>query len=197
MSRIIGVRDLHIAKVLTDNVGQTATWEKPTRVPSLVGIEISDNTDSTTFYSDDCAEEVINSFGGKEVTITLGKLSNELEAMITGNEYDETTGAMVQIADAKAPEVAIMFRAPKSNGKFQYCVLYKGVLTREGASYATKEDSVESQDVTLKGVFMPLQSNGKISMKVDTDISGSNTMVSKWFTEVQQVSSVSNPAKSK
>lgn len=197
MSRIIGVRDLHIAKVLTDNVGKTATWEKPTRVPSLVGIEISDNTDSTTFYSDDCAEEVINSFGGKEVTITLGKLSNELEAMITGNEYDETTGAMVQIADAKAPEVAIMFRAPKSNGKFQYCVLYKGVLTREGASYATKEDSVESQDVTLKGVFMPLQSNGKISMKVDTDISGSNTMVSKWFTEVQQLNTESTSVKSK
>ncbi len=197
MSRIIGVRDLHIAKVLTDNVGVTATWETPTRVPSLVGIEISDNTDSTTFYSDDCAEEVINSFGGKEVTITLGKLSNELEAKITGNEYDEATGAMVQIADAKAPEVAIMFRAPKSNGKFQYCVLYKGVLTREGASYATKEDSVESQDVTLKGVFMPLQSNGKISMKVDTDVSGSNTIVSKWFTEVQQVNTSSKSVKSK
>lgn len=197
MSRIIGVRDLHIAKVLTDTVGGSATWETPTRVPSLVGIEISDNTDSTTFYSDDCAEEVINSFGGKEVTITLGKLSNELEAKITGNEYDETTGAMVQIADAKAPEVAIMFRAPKSNGKFQYCVLYKGVLTREGASYATKEDSVESQDVVLKGVFMPLQSNGKISMKVDTDVSGSNTIVSKWFTEVQQVNTSSRSVKSK
>ena len=197
MSRIIGVRDLHIAKVLTDTVGGSSTWETPTRVPSLVGIEISDNTDSTTFYSDDCAEEVINSFGGKEVTITLGKLSNELEAKITGNEYDETTGAMVQIADAKAPEVAIMFRAPKSNGKFQYCVLYKGVLTREGASYATKEDSVESQDVTLKGVFMPLQSNGKISMKVDTDVVGSSTIVGKWFTEVQQISPSERSVKSK
>lgn len=197
MSRIIGVRDLHIAKVLTDTVGGSSTWETPTRVPSLVGIEISDNTDSTTFYSDDCAEEVINSFGGKEVTITLGKLSNELEAKITGNEYDETTGAMVQIADAKAPEVAIMFRAPKSNGKFQYCVLYKGVLTREGASYATKEDSVESQDVTLKGVFMPLQSNGKISMKVDTDVVGSSTIVGKWFTEVQQINPSERSVKSK
>lgn len=197
MSRIIGVRDLHIAKVLTDTVGGSSTWETPTRVPSLVGIEISDNTDSTTFYSDDCAEEVINSFGGKEVTITLGKLSNELEAKITGNEYDETTGAMVQIADAKAPEVAIMFRAPKSNGKFQYCVLYKGVLTREGASYATKEDSVESQDVTLKGVFMPLQSNGKISMKVDTDVVGSSTIVGKWFTQVQQINPSERSVKSK
>lgn len=185
MSRIIGVRDLHFAVLTKDEVGETPTWETPVRIPSLKGIEISDSTESVTFYSDDVAEEVVSSFGGKEVEITLGKISNEVEATLTGNQYDETTGALTQVADAKAPEVAIMFRAPKSNGKFQYCVLYKGVLTREGSSYATKEDSVEPQDVVLKGVFMPLQSNGKISMKVDTDVSGSSTLVSSWFTSVQ------------
>ena len=73
MSRIIGVRDLHIAKITKDDLSGT-TYESPVAVPSLISIEIADNTENVTFYSDDVVEQVIPAFSGKEVPIELGYL---------------------------------------------------------------------------------------------------------------------------
>lgn len=182
MSRIIGVRDLHIAKITKDDIEST-TYEAPKAVPSLISIEIADNTENVTFYSDDVVEQVIPAFSGKEVTIELGYLSHEIEAMISGNTYEN--GVFTQSSDSVASEYAIMFRAPLSKGGFQYVTLYKGVLSRGESSYKGKEDSIESSNVTLNGVFMPLLSNGKVAAKANSEDVGAKEFTDKWFTAVQ------------
>ena len=188
MSRIIGCEGLHFALLNseTDVVGGTPTWEDPVAVPSLIAIDIKDNKDTVEFYSDNKLEQVINAFSGKEVTIELGYLSKEIEAMISGNRYEE--GVYIQDADAVAGEIALMFRAPLSKGGFRYVCLYKGILAKEESNYKTKEDSVEGQTVKLTGVFAPLASNGVPSIEVDDNdkklTQTQKTMISKWFTEV-------------
>ncbi|WP_289128051.1 major tail protein [uncultured Clostridium sp.] len=182
MSRIIGVRDLHIAKITKDDLSGT-TYESPVAVPSLISIEIADNTENVTFYSDDVVEQVIPAFSGKEVTIELGYLSHEIESKISGNTYEN--GVFIQSSDAVASEYAIMFRAPLSKGGFQYVTLYKGVLSRNEATYQGKEESIESSNVTLTGVFMPLISNGKVSARANSTDEGAEEFTSKWFTAVQ------------
>ena len=182
MSRIIGLRDLYMCPLTVDNGTAAPTYGEAVKLPSVISMDIQDNTESVTFYSDDVAEQTIQAFTGKEVTIELGYLTNELEAQLSGNDYDETTGVMTQNANAESPEVALMFRAPKSKGgAFQYVVLYKGVLAREGSAYKTQEDSTESSNVTLKGVFMPLAYNGAVSAKVDTDQGTNTTVINNWF----------------
>lgn len=182
MSRIIGVRDLHIAKITKDDLSGT-TYESPVAVPSLISIEIADNTENVTFYSDDVVEQVIPAFSGKEVTIELGYLSHEIESKISGNTYEN--GVFIQSSDAVASEYAIMFRAPLSKGGFQYVTLYKGVLSRNEATYQGKEESIESSNVTLTGVFMPLLSNGKVSARANSTDEGAEEFTSKWFEAVQ------------
>ena len=159
MSRIIGVRDLHIAKITKDDLSGT-TYASPVAVPSLISIEIADNTENVTFYSDDVVEQVIPAFSGKEVTIELGYLSHEIEAMISGNTYEN--GVFTQSGDAVASEYAIMFRAPLSKGGFQYVTLYKGVLSRNEATY-----------------------QGKVSARANSTDEGAEEFTSKWFTAVQ------------
>lgn len=182
MSRIIGLRDLYLCELTADNGTDVPTYGEAVKVPSLVSMDIQDNTESVTFYSDDVAEQVINAFSGKEVTIELGYLANELEAKISGNKYDSETGVFTQSSDAESKEVGLMFRAPKSKGgNFQYVALYKGVLAREGQSYKTKEESVESANITLKGVFMPLAYNGDVSVKVDSEDCKQSTIIQNWF----------------
>lgn len=184
MSRIIGLRDLHLCVLTKDDGTAVPTYEAAVKVPSLISLDVQDNTESVTFYSDDVAEQVIQAFSGKEVTIELGYLTNELEAKISGNEYDEATGAFFQSADASAKEVGLMFRAPKSKGgNFQYVALYKGVLAREGTGYKTKEDKTESSTVKLKGVFMPLAYNGQVSVKIDSEDCKSQEIITGWFTK--------------
>lgn len=185
MSRIIGCEQLYIAKLNEDTIAGT-TYETPVHVPSLISIDIADQTENVTFYSDDTIEQVIPAFSGKEVTLELGYLTNELEAMISGNEYKD--GVLVQTGNAIASNFAIMFRAPKSKGGYSYVCLYKGVLARDEASYKTKEDSIESSNVTLSGVFMPLLSNGAVSIKADTDAEEPSALIPTWFTKVPMVS---------
>lgn len=190
MSRIIGVRDLFIAKVLTDEVGGTSTWDKPKRVPSLIAIDIADQKENVTFYSDDAIEQTIPAFTGKEVTIELGYLDHEIEALITGNTYEN--GVYKQSGDAIASEFAIMFRAPKSKGGFRYVTLFKGVIARDEENYQGKEESIESSNITLSGIFMPLASNGMVEKRADSDtvLEGEeqeafNQMIEEWFTAVK------------
>lgn len=188
MSRIIGCEGLHFALLQsnTDTVGGTPTWETPVAVPSLIAIDIKDNKETVEFYSDNKLEQVISAFSGKEVTVELGYLTKEVEAMISGNRYEE--GVYIQDANAVAGEIALMFKAPLSRGGFRYVCLYKGILTKEESNYKTKEDKVEGQTVKLTGVFAPLASNGVPSIEVDDNDTNltpaQKTMIGKWFTEV-------------
>ena len=184
MARVIGLKNLHYA-ILTSDTVEGVDYEAPVRLESAVNLDIQDNTDQVTFYSDDKVEQVINAYAGKEVTLELGYLPNELEAAITGNTYNSETGMFSQDVNAVAPEVALIFEAPKSNGASRYGVLYKGVFAVEGETYATQEDSVEGQTVTLKGIFMPLTFNGKPSAKLDTDVEATDTTAkTNWFKQV-------------
>lgn len=190
MSRIIGVRDLHIAKLTKDNLGAAPTWEKPVRVPSLINVSVSDTVETSKFFSDDTVEQSFSKTSSKEVTIELGYLTNELEALITGKEYKN--GVLVQGSNDAPAEVALLFRAPKSKGGFRYMALYKGTLARTEGEYKTQEDSVESATVKLTGTFIPLATNGKMAVTADDDVQIENELektkfeeiIANWFTKV-------------
>lgn len=185
MSRIIGVNSLHVAKLKTDDA-KGATWDAPVRVPSVINVDITDNKENVTFYSDDVIEQVLPAFSGKEVTIELGYLSNELEALVSGNYYKN--GVFIQSVDSVADNFALLLKAPKSKGGERYLCLYKGVLSKNEDNYQGKGENVESSNVTLTGVFMPLEFNNNPMIKIDTDDekldAAGKALVQKWFTEV-------------
>lgn len=185
MSRIIGCKNLHIAELTKDDT-TGATWDTPVPVKSLISISITDQKENVTFYSDDSVEEVIPTFGSKEVSIELGYLTPEIEAMISGNTYEN--GVYTQSADATAKEFALLFSAPLSRGGERRVCLFKGVLGRDESAYQGKSESVESSNVTLSGVFMPLQYDGTVERRVDTSdtqLNGEGKKLSDaWFTKV-------------
>jgi len=188
MSRIIGCQGLHFAEVTKDD-STGSTFGTPFAVPSLISVEIKDNSDNVTLYSDDSTEQVIPTFSGKEVTIELGYISNELEAKLTGQKY--VNGVLVQQANFVAKEFAMMFKAPKSKGGYQYVVLYKGAIARSESAYKTKEDSIEGQTVSLTGTFMPLLSNNIVAAKADDSDNDNDSLISTWFTKVPVVTDLS------
>lgn len=188
MSRIIGCKNLHIAEVTKDDASGT-TWGNPEPIKSLISISISDQKENVTFYSDDSVEQVLPSFSSKEVTIELGYLNPELEAKISGNTYNK--GIFTQSADATAKEFALLFEAPLSKGGTRKICLYKGVLAKNDSEFQGKQDSVESSNVTLTGVFMPLQSNSLVEIKADSNdaklTATEQELVKNWFKTVPVV----------
>lgn len=190
MSRIIGCNSLHIAEVTKDDA-LGATWATPVAVPSLISISITDQKENVTFYSDDTIEQVIPAFSGKEVSIELGYLTSEIEAMISGNTYKG--GVYVQTGDAVAKEYAILFKAPLSKGGERFVALFKGVLAKNESAYKGKGESIEASTVTLSGVFMPLISNGEVEMKIDSNdanlVTETKALITdgQWFKAVPQM----------
>lgn len=196
MSRIIGCKNLHIAELTKDDTSGVE-WKAPVPVKSLISISIADQKENVTFYSDDTVEEVIPTFGSKEVSIELGYLTPEIEAMISGNTYEN--GVYTQSANATAKEFALLFSAPLSKGGERRVCLFKGVLGRDESAYQGKTESVESSNVTLSGVFMPLQYDGTVETRVDTSdaqLNGEGKALSDaWFTKVPHSSAKAFTAK--
>lgn len=181
MARLIGCKDLHFS-MLTADTSSELTYGTVKKIPSLVSIDIKDSSDSVVFYSDDVAEQTINTFANKEVTIELGYLNPELEAELTGQKFQN--GVFVQEATPISKELALMFKAELSTGGYQYVCLYKGVLKRDEAAYKTKEESIEGQTVKLTGIFSPLANNGRVFAKANEGEDGNATIISKWFQQV-------------
>ena len=79
--------------------------------------------------------------------------------------------------------------------------LFKGVLGRDESAYQGKSESVESSNVTLSGVFMPLQYDGTIERRVDTSdtqLDGEGKKLSDaWFTKVPHSANSVMSAKTK
>lgn len=180
MARLIGCKDLHYS-MLTADTSSELTYGEVKKIPSLVSIDIKDSSDSVVFYSDDVAEQTINTFANKEVTIELGYLDPKLEAELTGQKFQN--GVFVQEATPISKELALMFKAELSTGGYQYVCLYKGVLKRDEAAYKTKEESIEGQTVKLTGIFSPLANNGRVFVKANEGDENTN-VISKWFTKV-------------
>lgn len=219
MARIIGVRDLYIIPLEKDDTpGQKPDYQagQPVQLESIISVDISDQAENVTFYSNDSVEQVIPAFSGKEVTLELGYLPPSVEAILSGNKYEH--GVYTQSTDAIAPNVAMMFRAPKStcnnavgvdpdltaDGAFRYVVLFKGILSRNEENYQGKQDTIESSNVTLTGLFMPTTWNGEIELRADNDVTfgpaaqvptdfdvddaklqAYKDMINNWFTAVQ------------
>ena len=61
-------------------------------------------------------------------------------------------------------------------------------MAKDESSYQGKGESIESSNVTLNGVFMPLQSNNAVEIKMDSTDKNldekARGLMQKWFTKV-------------
>ena len=88
--------------------------------------------------------------------------------MLLGHKIS-TEGGIIKSADDVAPEVALLYKASKGNGKARYGILYKGKFSIGDESYKGKEGKANFQSKKLKASFAPLHSNSMWSYKVDEE----------------------------
>ncbi len=93
-----GVTDLVVAEVLSDN-NKEGEGYKTGEVYELAGVgEISKSTSnsSESKYYNNMAAIVINSVGADEIKCSTSVLPLDKLAFITGQDYDETTGTLIE-----------------------------------------------------------------------------------------------------
>ena len=164
----IGVDRLFIAEVLTDDSTST-TYATPELIPGTTEISLTTNNNIETFYADDGPYENYQQQGDIELKMVLAGLSLQTYSKVTGATYDNTTGLMKDGKADSPSDFAVGFRTQKSNGKYQYCWLYKGKFNKPDSSNTTKSDSVtvSTEEYTYKAVAR--LSDGYWRQKLDSD----------------------------
>ena len=201
MATRIGVDKLHYAKMTTeDTLTEQPVYETPVHAPGVMSININPNGSVETLFADDGPYESAATNGQVEVEIQKNQLKTSEKADILGHTVDGD-GGIVYGANDVPPYVAIMFRTLRSNGKYRYVTLYKGMFVDPADNNETKGDGINFQSETITGRFLKLSTAMKVAADKETypwkyeldeeDDDASAEKIAAWFTQVQFPKTVS------
>lgn len=182
-----GVEGLVAAEVLTDDDTQGYTTGD---VFAIAGVaEISKTTDSSNeaHYYDNIPAVIVSNTASDEVTISVSAIPLDVLATITGQNYDQTTGALIEgIRDFKY--FAIGYKTKKTNGDEMYVWRYKGTFNIPDQTNSTENDSTDAngQEIVYTGISTThkFSKTGKGSKALVVDVAKNLADVSSFFDTV-------------
>lgn len=182
-----GVEGLVAAEVTNDD---NNTGYVTGQVFAIAGVaEISKTTDSSNeaHYYDNIPAVVVSNTSSDTVTISVSAIPFDVLAMITGQNYDETTGALIE-GPRDLKYFALGYKTKKTNGDEVFVWRYKGTFNIPDQTNSTENDSTDAngQELTYTGISTTHKftktNKGAKALVVDTakDLAD----VSSFFTEV-------------
>ena len=188
-SRRMGLRDISAALVTKNTIEEyTATPIK--KLARSISAKVTEKKKVEKLYSDDGTEEVIETLESIEVEIELNDLSPEQEALLKGCTYDN--GFLIDNQDDMANEIALGWRAKRTDKKYEFVWLYCGKFCEGGTeTYETMEEKLKTQTPKLKGTFYPRQKDGTWRLRVNEsylleDHTYAKSAIQSWFSKVQE-----------
>ena len=140
-----GISNLHYA-VLTDE--ETWTYGEVTHIPGTVKLAISPEGDDAKFYADNIAYFVTAVNNGFSGDLENALLPEEFYIDALGYEKDETTGMLMEVANAISKPIALMFQFETDEKARKVC-LYKVNVGRPGMDHETKSETIDPQTDTV------------------------------------------------
>lgn len=181
-----GVEGLVYAEVTEDSTENYTTGE----VKALAGVaEIGRTTETSSepHYYDNVPAVVISSTGADEVTCTVSGIPLDVLADITGQDYDETLGMMVE-GERTPKYFALGYKTKKTNGKEVYVWRYKGQFSIPDSTHATEDDGTDAngQEITFTGISTThiFAKTGKRAKAINVDTEKDLANVSTFFETV-------------
>lgn len=186
-----GIEGLVCAEVLKDN-NETGSGEGYVTgdVFSIAGVaELSRTTESSneSHYYDNMPAIVISSTGADEVTITASAIPFDVLAKITGQNYDNTTGSLIE-GPRETKYFAIGYKTKKTNGDEVYVWRYKGTFNIPDSTHATENDGTDAsgQELVYTGISTThkFTKTGKGAKAINVDLGKDLADVSTFFNTV-------------
>jgi phi13 family phage major tail protein len=190
-----GVEDLVAAEVLSDNNAVEEGYQTG-EVFSIAGVaEISKSTSSSneSHYYNNMPAVVVSSTGADEVTLSVSAIPLETLAKITGQKYDELTGALIE-GERETKYFAIGYKTKKTNGDYVYVWRLKGTFNIPESTHATENDGTDAngQELTYTGIntthkfekVTDKNGNKKGAKAINVDVAKGLADVSTFFDEV-------------
>ena len=182
-----GVEGLVAAEVLTDD---NDTGYTTGDVFAIAGVaEISRSTDSSNeaHYYDNIPAVIVGNTSSDEVTINTSAIPFDVLATITGQNYDETTGTLIE-GTRDLRYFAVGYITKKTNGDPVYVWRLKGTFNIPDTTNTTENDGTDAngQELTFTGISTThkFTKTNKGAKAVNVDVAKGLAKVSDFFDEV-------------
>ena len=184
--RISGVLFLGIAPLTSDD-GENPTWGDVVEIPQFENFSGEKQYSSAEWYSNDRIEMSLKNITSVDFEITVGTISAEVRALLTGATYDSETGVLLERSDDAQSEYALIIRFSQmsagSAGTYDV-VYYRCTLSVDNLEAETKTDSINTTSITITGKAIPLR-NGAIGASIDSfDENAQESVINGWLNAV-------------
>ena len=182
--QFINIQKLHVAKLLTDTAGGTATYEEPIDLGKVLrSIDINPSNSSADLYADGQSIDTASNTASYALTFETAALPLEYVAYLLGHSCEN--GVMVAGKDDIPPYFAVMFQADKRNGGTRFMKFYKVQFAEPAVKGATKEENISYQTPTLTAKAIYRLSDGNTYTYADSEGTGFDELTAEnWYTGV-------------
>ena len=123
------------------------------QLAKAISADLSIELAEATLYADDGASEVVKEFKSGTLSLGVDDIGAATAAALVGVTVDKNN-VIVSTSEDTTPNVAVGFRAKKSNGKYKYFWLYRVKFGIPATNLATKGDSITFSTPTIEGTVM-------------------------------------------
>lgn len=160
-----GLKNVHYALITYAN--DVPSWGTPVHVPGAVTASMSQESSDTTFYADDSKYFITSVNNGYTGTLEMADIPASMRKDIWGQTISSTGKMLIESADDKPVEFALMFEVNGNVTPKRYC-FPRCIASRPNLEAATTNESNEPQtqsfDITVLPVMDPT-SNSAINGK--------------------------------
>lgn len=147
-----GVEGLVAAEVLVDD-GENYTTGAVFAVAGVAEVSKTTESSNEAHYYDNIPAIVISSSGADTITISASAIPLDVRGTLTGQTYDETTGALIE-GEPEQRYFAVGYLTEKTNGDKVYVWRYKGTFAEPDQTNGTKNNGTDAngQELVYTGV---------------------------------------------
>ena len=180
--QFINIQKLHVAKLLTDTAGGTATYEEPIDFGKVLrSVDIKPSTSTADLYADGQSIDSASNTASYELTFDTAALPLEYVAYLLGHSF--ANGQMIAHKDDVAPYFAVMFQSDKRNGGIRFLKFFKVCFAEPSVTGSTKEENISYQTPTITAKAIYRLSDGNSYTYADTE-SGYENTDDAWYSNV-------------
>lgn len=186
----IGLDKLYYAPITKAANGEE-TYGTPVQLAKAMSAELSIELAEATLYADDGASEIVKEFKSGTLTLGIDDLGAAAAAALVGARTDKN-GVLINASEDGGTNVAIGFRAKKSDNTYRYFWLYNVKFAVPTTSLTTKGDEVSFSTPSLEGTIlrrMKPDAKGLHPWKAELDEAkdaSNKKIVDAWYTSVYE-----------
>ncbi len=173
----VGLKDLYAFPLESDD-DSGVKYGEAFRLAKAIEATITPQSSEASLYADDTQVEYFSGVTGYDVSFNVDDLTPETKGKVLGYETD-ADGVVIENNELNPKEHAIAFRSKRSDGKYEYRVLYKVRFAPTEDRYTTQGESVEFQTPTITGKAMSVSGGLFGANVIESDTN--KAVIDGWF----------------